>query len=130
MTTPILFANDLPELAGVLICYIVFVVGPFVLLAWIVYYLLSVPMRRQERARFFLDLLATLLRQGKPLEPTLIEIANSRDRSPGMRFHLVAAHLERGARLGEALENVPRFLPPQVAVDGIALRYFVVAEAL
>ena len=115
MTTPILFANDLPELAGVLICYIVFVVGPFVLLAWIVYYLLSVPMRRQERARFFLDLLATLLRQGKPLEPTLIEIANSRDRSPGMRFHLVAAHLERGARLGEALENVPRFLPPQVA---------------
>lgn len=114
MTMPILFANDLPELAGALLFYVFFGVAPIVLLAWLIYYLLSLPMRRQERARFFLDLLATVMRQGKPLEPTLIEIANSRDKSPGARFHLVAAHLERGARLGEALEKVPRFLPPQV----------------
>jgi type II secretory pathway component PulF len=62
-----------------------------------------------------LDLLVTTLRMGKPLEQSLIEIANSRDRSPGVRFHLVAAHLENGLRLGEALRNVPRFLTPQVA---------------
>ena len=32
----------------------------------------------------------------------------------GVRFYLLAAHLENGARLGEALEKVPSFLPPQV----------------
>ncbi|MGD0022959.1 MAG: type II secretion system F family protein, partial [Smithellaceae bacterium] len=30
------------------------------------------------------------------------------------RFYMVAAHIEGGARLGEALEKVPRFLPPQI----------------
>jgi type II secretory pathway component PulF len=72
-------------------------------------------MRRQERARFFLDLLATILREGRPMEQSLIEISNSRDKSPGLRFHLVAAYLEKGLSLGEALKKVPRFLPPQVA---------------
>ncbi|HWD91150.1 MAG TPA: type II secretion system F family protein [Verrucomicrobiae bacterium] len=115
MSLSILFANDLPEaLVGVLV-YFVFAVTPIALLAWLIYYLLSLPMRRQERARFFLDLLSANLRLGKPLEQSLIEIANSRDRSPGVRFHLVAAYLERGLRLGEALKKVPRFLPPQVA---------------
>src|SRR6185437_11595469 len=65
--------------------------------------------------RFFLDLLTTALREGKPLELTLIEISNTRDRSPDVRFHLLAAYLEKGLRLGESLRKVPRFLPPQVA---------------
>jgi type II secretory pathway component PulF len=115
MTMPILFANDLPQLAAVLIFYVLCAVTPAILLAWLIYYLLSLPMRRQERGRFFLDLLATILRDGKPLEQSLIEISKSRDRAPGLRFHLVAAYLERGLRLGEALKKVPRFLPPQVA---------------
>ena len=114
MTIPILFANELPEAFAVLVCYFLFAVLPMMALAWLVYYLLSLPMRRQERARFFLDLVATALREGRPIEQTLIEIANSRDRSPGLRFHLVAAHLEKGLKLSEALERVPRFLPPQV----------------
>ncbi|HEX4262803.1 MAG TPA: type II secretion system F family protein [Verrucomicrobiae bacterium] len=112
---PILLADESFEVLAGPIFYFLFVLMPVFLLAWLVYYLLSLPMRRQERARFFLDLLATTLRMGRPLEQSLIEIGNSRDRSPGIRFHLVAAHLERGLRLGEALKKVPRFLTPQVA---------------
>jgi len=115
MTAPILFANGLLELAGSLLLYVVLTAGPATLIIWGIYYLLSVPMRRQERARFFLDLIATALREGRPIEQSLIEISNSHDRSPGLRFHMVAAHLEKGLRLGEALEKVPRFLPPQVS---------------
>jgi len=109
-----MFADSLPLVLASLLCYVLFTVVPLVGLAWLIYYLLSLPMRRQERARFFLDLVATALREGKPIEQTLIEIANTRDRSPGLRFHLVAAYLEGGLRLGEALKKVPRFLPPQV----------------
>jgi len=114
MTMTVMFADDLPLFLASLLCYVLLTIVPLLALAWLIYYLLSLPMRRQERARFFLDLVATALRQGKPIEQTLIEIANSRDRSPGLRFHLVAAHLEQGLRLGEALRRVPRFLPPQV----------------
>jgi type II secretory pathway component PulF len=114
MSAPILFASDLPEVTVGLVLYFLLVVTPVMLLVWLIYYLLSLPMRRQERARFFLDLLAATVRMGRPLEQSLIEIANSRDRSPGVRFHLVVAHMERGLRLGEALKKVPRFLPPQV----------------
>lgn len=110
----LMFASDFPELIASLFCYIVFAVAPVILVVWLLYFLLSLPMRRQERARFFLDLLGTIMREGKPVERSLIEISNSGDPSPGVRFHLVAAYLEKGMRLGQALEKVPRFLPPQV----------------
>jgi type II secretory pathway component PulF len=113
-TIPILFADDLPLLLGSLLLYFLFTVVPLIGLAWLIYYLLSLPMRRQERARFFLDLVATALREGRPIEQTIIDISNTGDTSPGLRFHLISAYLERGLRLGEALEKVPRFLPPQV----------------
>jgi general secretion pathway protein F len=111
----ILFTDEFLEVVAGLLLYFLFAMTPIVLLAWLIYFLLSLPMRRQERARFFLDLLATTLRMGRPLEHSLIEISSSRDKSPGPRFHLMAAHLENGLRLGEALRKVPRFLPPQVA---------------
>src|SRR5438067_2244870 len=105
-TIPILFADDLPLLLGSLLLYFLFTVLPLIGVAWLIFYLLSLPMRRQERARFFLDLVATALHEGKPIEQTLIDISNTNDRSPGLRFHLVAAYLERGLRLGEALKKV------------------------
>ena len=94
--------------------YLLFVLLPVCLLAWLMYYLLSLPMRRQERARLFVDLLETALKQGRPVEQTLVDLASSRDTVMGVRFHLLAAHLENGLRLGQALEKVPRFLPPQL----------------
>src|SRR5436305_5108865 len=84
-------------------------------LAWLAYYFLSLPMRRQERARFFLDLLEQGLAEGRSPEDTIVALSQSRDSSMGVRFHLVAAHIEMGLRLGEALEKVPRFLPAQVS---------------
>ena len=71
-------------------------------------------MRRAERARLFLDLLDSTIKQGKPLEETLISASQSRDLSLGARFHLLAAWLEQNLRFSDALAKVPRLLPPQI----------------
>lgn len=76
--------------------------------------LLSLPMRRTERVRLFLNTLESAIKQGRPIEETLISLANSRDMSMGVRFHVLTAWLEQGVTLAEALEKTPRFLPPQV----------------
>ena len=62
----------------------------------------------------FLDLVETALNRGQSVEHAIVSAAESRDRAIGVRFFMVAAHIENGARLGEALEKVPGFLPPQV----------------
>lgn len=103
------------RLIGSLLLYVLVFVLPLTGLAALLHALLSVPLRRRERARFFLDLLETALAQGRPVEPTLVSIAASRDRAMGARFHLLAAHLENGLRLGAALEKVPRLLPAQIS---------------
>ena len=79
-----------------------------------VYYINSRPLRRQEAARFLLDLIASALQQGQSIEHHILSLADSRDASPGVRFHLLAAYLEKGYSLVPALEKVPELLPPQV----------------
>ncbi len=86
-------------------------VGGFI---YLFYFLLTLPMRRNERGRFFLDLLELGLKEGRTPESTIVEISASRDRAMGVRFHLLAVHLENGLRLGDALGKVPRLLPPQI----------------
>jgi type II secretory pathway component PulF len=81
---------------------------------FLIHFLLTLPMRRAERARMFLDLIENAVKQGQPVEETLISISQSRDQSMGARFHLLAAWLEQNPRLGDALAKVPGFLPPQV----------------
>ena len=81
---------------------------------YIIYFLLTLPMRRNERARLFLDLLELGIRDGRTPEESIIAASASRDRSLGARFHLLATCLERGRTLSEALDEVPRLLPPQV----------------
>jgi len=83
-------------------------------LLFLIHFLLTLPMRRAERARLFLDLIDSVHQQGRPLEETLISASLSGDPSLGLRFHLLAAWLERNLRLSDALAKVPRFLPPQV----------------
>ncbi|MDB6039071.1 MAG: Type pilin biosis protein, partial [Verrucomicrobiales bacterium] len=73
---------------------------PMVLLAPVVYILLSLPMRRAERARFFFDMIDQGIREGRSPEQTILSIAKSRDRSIGVRFYLLAAHIESGLRFG------------------------------
>jgi type IV pilus assembly protein PilC len=92
----------------------VFILVPGGAFSLLMHYLLSLPMRRRDRALFFLDLLETVLHRGQPVEPAILAAAENHDRSIGVHFYLVAAHLEGGSRLGEALEQVPRFLPPQI----------------
>jgi type II secretory pathway component PulF len=89
--------------------------APPVLVAWAAYLVLTLPMRRHERARFFLDLLEQGLRDGQAPEQIIVAVSQSRDPAMGARFHLLAAYLETGRRLGEGLEKVPRLLPPQIS---------------
>jgi type II secretory pathway component PulF len=81
----------------------------------VMYVCLTIPARRNQRARLFLDLLETGLRTGRSPERTIAAISETRDRSVSALFHLLAAHIEEGARLEEALELTPRFLPRPIA---------------
>ena len=94
--------------------YAVFILLPGGAFSVLLHYLLSLPMHRRDRALFFLDLLETVLQRGQPVEQAILSAAENHDRAIGVRFYMVAAHIEDGARLGEALEKVPRFLPPQI----------------
>src|SRR5215469_11731586 len=78
------------------------------------YYLITLPMRRNERARLFLDMLEMGLKDGQTPENAILNAASSNDASLGVRFHLLAAHLQNGLRLSAALAHVPRLLPAQV----------------
>jgi type II secretory pathway component PulF len=78
------------------------------------HYVLTLPMRRNERTRVFLDLLELGLKDGRTPEAAVMEAAASRDRSIGVRFHLLAAHIQNGLRFNQALEKVPRLLSPQI----------------
>jgi type II secretory pathway component PulF len=94
--------------------YAVFILLPGGVFSVVLHFLLSLPMRRRDRALFFLDLLETVVNRGQPVEQAILSAAENHDRAIGVRFFMVAAHIEGGARLGEALEKVPGFLPPQV----------------
>ena len=82
---------------------------------FLIHFLFSLPMRRAERARLFLDLLENALNRGQPVEEMILSLAQSHDRTVGVRFHLLAAHIESGLRFGEAFKKVSRFLPPQIS---------------
>jgi Flp pilus assembly protein TadB len=95
--------NDFAQFLIALFWYAVFILLPGGVFSVLIHYLLSLPMRRRDRALFFLDLMETVLQRGQPLEPAILAAAENRDRAIGVRFYLVAAHIEGGARLGEAL---------------------------
>jgi type II secretory pathway component PulF len=82
---------------------------------FLIHFFFTLPMRRMERARLFLDLLEGALQRGQPVETMILSLAQIRDRTVGIRFHLLAAHIESGLHLAAALRKEPRFLPPQIA---------------
>src|SRR2546430_9717994 len=83
-------------------------------IVYVIYFLLTLPMRRNERARLFVDLLERGLRDGESAERSIAEAAATHDRALGKRFRLLAAYLEDAMRLSEALDRVPRLLSPQL----------------
>ena len=82
---------------------------------YVIHFLFSLPLRRSERARLFMDLLDGAIQRGQSIEEMILSLARSRDLTMGVRFHLLAAHIEGGLRFGGALGKVPRFLPPQIS---------------
>lgn len=86
----------------------------YVGVAYLIYFFMSLPLRRRERARLCLHLIEHGLRNGIRPEQMLASAAASGDRVLGIRFHLLAAHLETGLDLDQALAQVPRFLPPEI----------------
>ena len=81
---------------------------------YLFYFLLTLPMRRNERARLSLDLLELGLKEGRSPGEAIMDASSSHDNAPGVRFHLLAAHLETGMKFSDALAKVPRLLPPQI----------------
>ena len=81
---------------------------------YLIYLGVGSSLRREERARCFLHLLEVGLKRGQSIEHTIISLAQNRVQTLGVHFHLLAAYLETGVSLTDALEKVPRFLPPQV----------------
>jgi type IV pilus assembly protein PilC len=99
----------------VVLIYLVTLFLPIGALIYGAYYFISLPLRRQERARLFLDLLDAAFQKGGSVEAQLISMSESRDAAPGLRFHLLAAHLANGLRLDAALDQVPRLLAPRIS---------------
>jgi type II secretory pathway component PulF len=114
--------TSLPSPFAEVLFFVAFLFSLFLSAAFLypVYFLLTLPMRRNERARLFLDLLELGLKEGRTPEQAIIEAASSRDHELGVRFHLLAAELRTGMRLDRALQEVPRLLPPQTAAMLIA----------
>src|ERR1017187_5096632 len=113
----LLQSHPLQAIALLVLTFIVYVVlglVPLCGVCYAIYFLLTLPLRPTERARIFLDLLELGLKEGRTPEAAVTGAAASRDRSLGVRFHLLAAHIEQGLRLSQALERVPRLLPQQV----------------
>src|SRR6058998_3855128 len=119
MTDLIVQFESFSGVAGGLVLFLLYLLAgllPACGAVYLIYFLLTLPMRRNERARFFLDLLELGLKEGRTPESAIGSAGASRDRSLGARFHLLAAHLETGMRLSQALELVPRLVPPQIRV--------------
>src|ERR1035441_672629 len=106
--------NDFIVFLVGLLWYGIFILLPGGAFSVLIHFLISLPMRRRDRALFFLDLLETVLQRGQPVEQAIVSAAENHDRAIGVGYFMVAAHIEGGAKLGEALEKVPAFLPPQV----------------
>ncbi|HWF19224.1 MAG TPA: type II secretion system F family protein [Verrucomicrobiae bacterium] len=103
------------QLPLTLLVWVIFWLGPFAFALWLGYYFMSLRLRRRERARFFIDMVERGLKEGRRPEDTVVSLARNRDAAMGPHFHLVAAYLEKGLSLHDALVKVPQLLPPQIS---------------
>ena len=113
----LLAADPLQALAAMalwIVLYVLFGLLPVCAVIYGVFFLLTLPLRRAERARFFLDLLELGLKEGRTPEAAIADAAASADRTLGASFLWLGDHLRRGMRLSNALELVPRLVPPQI----------------
>lgn len=79
------------------------------------YYVFSMPLRRRERARLFLDLVETGLESGRGLEQTMLAAARQGAHKLDGAFLKLAERLSEGLGFAQAIEVTPGLLPPTVA---------------
>jgi type II secretory pathway component PulF len=89
--------------------------APIGIVSTLVYLFLTLPPRRAEQARLFLDILQTGQDRGDSPERTILAVSETRERSLGVRFHLLAARIEEGMTLGQALNVTRTALPATIA---------------
>ncbi len=89
-------------------------VGLAGLFGWVAYLLLTLPLRRRERARLFLSLVETGLREGASAETTVVGLSRQGVGVLGTSLHAVAREVEAGATLAAALGHEPGLLPPRI----------------
>ncbi len=99
---------------GLLMFYAVVCLPLLLGILWVFYYLLTLPMRRNERARLFLDLLETGLANGKTAEAVVIEAADTTDKSLGGPLLRLGMRLRSGMSFADALDQSTRLLTPQL----------------
>ncbi|HEY5912748.1 MAG TPA: type II secretion system F family protein [Verrucomicrobiae bacterium] len=107
-------AGGIALLALAFLAYVLIGLLPAFGVLYVIFYFLTLPMRRNERVRVFLDLLEQGMKEGRTPEAAITEVIHSQDRSLGKRLNLVVAHLKQGFRLSQALEQAPRLVPLQV----------------
>lgn len=112
----VIFASGIDGVFLVLqfVSFVVIGMLPAFGLFYVIYHFLTLPMRRNERSRLFIDILEIGLNEGRSPEDTVIRFSSNHDRSLGVRFHLLAAYLQSGLRLSAGLKRVPRLLPPRI----------------
>ena len=84
-------------------------------LLYLLHFVLTLPMRRAERARLFLDIIEVALDSGQPVEEGLIFISHRRGNVLGGPFAALAECLRGSLRLSEAIATVPHLLPQQIS---------------
>lgn len=80
--------------------------------AWVAWFVLSLPLRRRERARLFLSLIESGLERGQAPENVVLALGHRYDPALGRPFHRLVSVIGEGRSLGEALAQCPGFLPP------------------
>ena len=95
--------------------YLLLFLLPAVWFGIVVHVFFSSPLRRRERALFFLDVIEAALDQGQSAESAIVSAAATRDRVMGIHFFQLATLIEDGLSLGGALAKTPDFLPPQIS---------------
>ena len=78
--------TDFAQFLIALFWYAVLILLPGGAFSVLMHFLLSLPMRRRDRALFFLDLLETVLQRGQPVEQAILSAAENHDRAIGVRF--------------------------------------------
>jgi type II secretory pathway component PulF len=113
-----MFASDpLEGVAALLLVFLFYIVAgllPICGALYLCYYLLTLPLRRNERVRLFIHLLEIGLKEGRTPEAALQSAAATGDPSLSPAFRALAAHFTQGLSFRQGLELLPGLLPAQI----------------